>query len=304
VGACVARSDQAQGGDHVARVSVGVPGNSRRITNVAAGVAPTDVATVGQLVSLRAQVEEVRRECGVPARTGQANGEWAYATGLMCLPLVRSYGLATKHTQVDPFRDFVKVIVSGDCSTAIKLLDASPMLAKERALRGATRQASKQHFFDQILHYIYEGDTALHMAAAAYQSRIVAKLIAKGADVRARNRRGAEPLHYAVDGGPGLPAWNPSAQMKIIARLIWAGADPNARDKNGVAPLHRAVRNRCAAAVRALLEGGADPRATNTSGSTPMLLASQNTGRGGSGSSEAKAQQRKILRFLKDHGAA
>jgi Ankyrin repeats (many copies)/Coiled stalk of trimeric autotransporter adhesin len=283
---------------------VGVPGNSRRITNVAAGVAPTDVATVGQLVSLRAQVEEVRRECGVPARTGQANGEWAYATGLMCLPLVRSYGLATKHTQVDPFRDFVKVIVSGDCSTAIKLLDASPMLAKERAVRGATRQASKQHFFDQILHYIYEGDTALHMAAAAYQSRIVAKLIAKGADVRARNRRGAEPLHYAVDGGPGLPAWNPSAQMKIIARLIRAGADPNALDKNGVAPLHRAVRNRCAAAVRALLEGGADPRATNTSGSTPMLLASQNTGRGGSGSSEAKAQQRKILRFLKDHGAA
>jgi hypothetical protein len=223
---------------------------------------------------------------------------------VMCLPLVRSYGLATKHTQVDPFRDFVKVIVSGDCSTAIKLLDASPMLAKERAVRGATRQASKQHFFDQILHYIYEGDTALHMAAAAYQSRIVAKLIAKGADVRARNRRGAEPLHYAVDGGPGLPAWNPSAQMKIIARLIRAGADPNALDKNGVAPLHRAVRNRCAAAVRALLEGGADPRATNTSGSTPMLLASQNTGRGGSGSSEAKAQQRKILRFLKDHGAA
>jgi hypothetical protein len=37
------------------------------------------------------------------------------------------------------------------CSTAGKLLDASPLLAKERAVRGATRQAFKQHFFDGIL---------------------------------------------------------------------------------------------------------------------------------------------------------
>jgi len=71
----VARSDPAQGGDHVAHVSVGVPGNSRRITNVAAGVAPTDVATVGSSGELAGAAEEVRRECGVPARTAQANGE-------------------------------------------------------------------------------------------------------------------------------------------------------------------------------------------------------------------------------------
>ena len=59
----------------------------------------------------------------------------------------------------------------------------------------------------------------------------------------------------------------------IIAELIRASADPNAVDKSGVAPLHRAVRNRCAAAVRALVDGGADPRAPNGNGSTPMLLA-------------------------------
>ena len=128
-------------------------------------------------------------------------------------------------------------------------------------------------------------------------------MIARGADVRARNRRGAELLHYAVDGGPGLPAWNPSAQTKIIARLIRAGADPNAVDKSGVAPLHRAVRNRCAAAVSALIDGGADPRAPYRNGSTPLLLATQNTGRGGSGSAEAKAQQKEILRLLMEHGA-
>ena len=205
--------------------------------------------------------------------------------------------------QGDPFRGFVEAIVSGDNVTASRLLDASPLLAKEHAAHGATRQDANQSSFDRILHYIYEGDTALHMAAAAYQTFIAEELIARGADVRARNRRGAEPLHYAVDGGPGLPAWNPNAQTKIIARLIRAGADPNAVDKSGVAPLHRAVRNRCAAAVRALIDGGADPRAPNRNGSTPMLLATQNTGRGGSGSAVSKAQQQEILRLLTEHGA-
>lgn len=150
---------------------------------------------------------------------------------------------------------------------------------------------------------MYEGDTALHIAAAAYQTRIVRALIARGADVRARNRRGAQPLHYAVDGGPGSPAWDPDEQAKIIALLIEAGADPNAGDKSGVAPLHRAVRNRCAAAVKALIAGGADPRAPNGNGSTPLLLATQNTGRSGSGSAQAKAQQSEILRLLTEHGA-
>ena len=149
--------------------------------------------------------------------------------------------------QIDPLSAFVEVIVSGDIATAIRLLDASPHLARERSARGATRQAAKENFFDRIQHYISDGDTALHVGAAAKQTRIVKELITRGADVRARNRRGAEPLHYAVDGGPGSPAWNPDEQTLIIAELIRAGADPNALDKSGVAPLHRAVRNRCAA---------------------------------------------------------
>ena len=148
--------------------------------------------------------------------------------------------------QGDPFRDFVEAIVSGDNGTAIGLLDASPPLANERAAYGATRRDAKQSFFDRIQHYMYEGDTALHMAAAAYQTFIAEELIARGSDVRARNRRGAEPLHYAVDGGPGLPAWNSNAQIKIIATLIRAGADPNAVDKSGV----RSVAPRSAQSLR------------------------------------------------------
>jgi ankyrin repeat protein len=145
---------------------------------------------------------------------------------------------------------------------------------------------------------------ALHMAAAANHTRLVEELIARGSDVRAKNRRGAEPLHYAVNGGPGSPVWNPDEQTKIIGLLIRAGADPNAVDKSGVAPLHRAVRNRCAAGVQALVLGGADPRTPNRHGSTPLLLATVNSGKSGSGSAAAKAQQQEILSLLAEHGIA
>ena len=74
-------------------------------------------------------------------------------------------------------------------------------------------------------------------------------------------------------------------------------------DNGGVTPLHRAVRTRCAAAVRVLLDNGADIRRRNKSGSTPMLLATQNTGRSGAGSPEAKAQQQEIVRLLEQRGA-
>jgi hypothetical protein len=198
----------------------------------------------------------------------------------------------------------VRAIVVGDVASAARLLAAAPALASARFERGATRQDAKAHYLDEITHYVYAGDTALHIAAAAYRREIVLKLIEMGADVRARNRRGAEPLHYAVDGVPGSPMWNPRAQAATVARLLKAGADPNAIDQSGVTPLHRAVRTRCAAAAKALLEGGADARRKNKSGSTPMRLATQSTGRGGTGSPDSKAQQAEIVRLLEEHGAA
>jgi len=197
----------------------------------------------------------------------------------------------------------VRAIVVGDAAAALRLLAAAPVLVSARAEDGATRQAAKAYYLDEIGHYLYAGDTALHIAAAAYRFEIVRKLIAMGGDVCARNRRGAEPLHYAADGVPGSRTWNPSAQAATVACLIKAGADPNTVDQSGVTPLHRAVRTRCAAAVSALLDGGADVRRKNKSGSTPMRLATMNTGRGGSGSPESKTQQAEIARLLEQHGA-
>ena len=197
------------------------------------------------------------------------------------------------------FRDFIRVVVDGDVD------EVSLRLARNRALAtmssgvGATRQDASTFFYTDIAHYLYPGDTALHMAAAGFRRRVAELLIAHGANSRAKNCRGAEPLHYAADAN----RWDPTAQAETIAFLLSVGADPNAVDRSGVAPLHRAVRTRSLAAVRALLDGGAHARQPNTSGSTPLHLAVQTTGRGGSGSPEAREQQAGIVRLLLERGA-
>ena len=197
----------------------------------------------------------------------------------------------------------LRVIASGEEAEAIRIIATSPGLAMETAQDGATREIATAHFLDRIEHHVYAGDTALHIAAAAYATEVAKALIVRGASVRARNRRGAEPLHYASVGNPGAEHWDPAAQAAVVKMLVRAGADPNAGDKGGVTPLHRAVRTRCAAAVRALLTFGADPSARNGSGSMPLHLAVQNTGRGGSGTGDARKQQAAIIELLVAHGA-
>jgi hypothetical protein len=198
-------------------------------------------------------------------------------------------------------RALIDAIASGDTATVLRTLAASPGLATAQIEGGATRASPKDDFLEEIFHYVYAGDTALHLAAAAHRVVPVRKLLASGAKVSVRNRRGAQPLHYAVDGGPNLPGWSPARQRATVESLLAAGADPNGIDKGGVTPLHRAVRNRCAAAVEALLEGGADARRTNGSGSTPLQLAAWTTGRGGTGSAAAREQQEEIVGILERH---
>ena len=195
--------------------------------------------------------------------------------------------------------DFMHVVVGGDIERLTRCLAASPVLATQSSRVGASRLESSSFFLADIAHYVYAGDTALHVAAAAFRRDVAALLVAHGADCRARNRRGAEPLHYAADAN----RWDPTAQAETIEYLISIGADPNALDRSGVSPLHRAVRTRSLAAVRALLDSGADSRRPNKAGSTPLHLAVQATGRGGSGSVHAREQQAGIVRLLLERGA-
>jgi ankyrin repeat protein len=191
-------------------------------------------------------------------------------------------------------------IASDNTAKVQGLVAACTDLVQLSAMNGASRTDAARYFFPQIKHYVYAGDTALHIAAAGFRFEVAQFLINYGANPVARNRRGAEPLHYASDSN----TWNPAAQAATIECLVQAGADPNSTDKSGVSPIHRAVRTRCAAAVKALLSSGAKPDLANKNGSTPLHLAVQNTGRSGSGNPEAVEQQRQIILLLLQNGAS
>jgi len=200
-------------------------------------------------------------------------------------------------------RDLMGAIASGDDARVDQLLADAPNLARAALGQGASRSAAAANFLPQAGCYMYAGDTALHIAATAYRADLCRRLVAAGAAVGARNRRGATPLHHAADSHLDLANWSPDRQAGTIAALAAAGADPNAVDGNGTTPLHRAIRTRGAAAVGALLAAGADPAARTRNGSTPRRLAAVSSGRGGSGSAQAKAQQAEIVALLERAGA-
>src|SRR5438552_14618649 len=97
------------------------------------------------------------------------------------------------------FLDFVRLVVNGKIEEVSRRLAANPSFATASADVGATRQDASTFFFSEIAHYLYAGDTALHLAAAAFRRPVAEVLVAQGADCRAKNRRGAQPLHYAAD---------------------------------------------------------------------------------------------------------
>lgn len=135
------------------------------------------------------------------------------------------------------FLDFVRVVVNGDIEQVSRRLAGSPTLATTSSDAGATRGDASTFFFTDIAHYLYAGDTALHMAAAAFRRRVAELLISNGADCRAANRRGAQPLHYAADTNH----WDPTSQAETIDTSCRLAPIPTP----WIAPAWRPCTERC-----------------------------------------------------------
>lgn len=186
-----------------------------------------------------------------------------------------------------------KAVLKSDTEVA-RLLGAAPELSRVRASRD---------YLVKAVHWLYVGDTCLHLAAAALRTETARILLEGGADANATNRRAATPLHYACDPRPKSGGvWNPARQTELIGLLVEYGGELDHADRGGATPLHRAVRARSVAAVRGLLDAGARVDCQlGKRGSSPLHLAVQSTGAGGTaGSIDAQLE---IVAALLEHGA-
>src|ERR1700733_14613426 len=112
----------------------------------------------------------------------------------------------------------LKAIYDDDRSEVKRLLKADSTLATLPIARARLYET-------KILHWIYVGDTTLHLAAAGYRVEIVRLLLEAGADANLTwNHRKSGSLHYAVDGYINGPAWNAGRQVQTIQCLLDAAA--------------------------------------------------------------------------------
>jgi len=103
--------------------------------------------------------------------------------------------------------------------------------------------------------------TPLHDAAAVPQLAAMRLLLERGADVRARDRDGQEPLARAVE----------ARAAEAATLLLDHGADPSGSGGHfGGTVLHRAIVLRQPVLARLLLERGADPSAIDYAGKTAL----------------------------------
>ena len=142
----------------------------------------------------------------------------------------------------------------------------------------------------------YQGDTALHVAAAASRTRLVRDLVAAGAGRRrprtvAAHGRCTTPSTVGRARRTGTRPRRPTRSRTLLA----LGADPDAADKNGTVPLLRAVRNRCRDRGGGAAGRRCRPARTNGPARTRSTSPAWTTGRGGSGSPEAREQQARIV---------
>ena len=168
-------------------------------------------------------------------------------------PIMRLFGrdfpraVAAHNVKPDDTLRAFQAAAIGDVPTLSRLLAAKPFLVSAR---------------------LPNGQTPLHLAALGRAQGTALLLLAKGADVNARDGLSVTPLLAAVrllDDKPNVRA--------IASLLLEHGADPNAVSGQGNAPIHQAFWADDPLLFPLLLARHADPSLRDGQGDTPLHLA-------------------------------
>jgi ankyrin repeat protein len=173
-------------------------------------------------------------------RNQRSGGFWSCFALLIAIPLIALFQLSCSSNEDARYSDIFAAINNNDIK-AVK-----DFIRKKPALVNITNEG---------------GDTPLHKASIG-RTEIAELLVAKGANVNARENNGITPLHIAAERG----------NREIVELLISRGADINARRKNGKTPLHQASENGYTQIAELLIAKGADVNAGSDEG-TPLYFA-------------------------------
>jgi ankyrin repeat protein len=114
--------------------------------------------------------------------------------------------------------------------------------------------------------YKENGYSLLHDVARNNNKEGAELLIAKGADINAKDNDGETPLHNAIN----------SNSMEVVELLIVNGADLDAKDNAGYSPLHKAIISQVSKEViELLISNGVDINIKNQFGCIPLHYAAR-----------------------------
>jgi ankyrin repeat protein len=166
---------------------------------------------------------------------------------------------------------------------------------KHGPLETAILNECGDYMIDLLLEYgadvnlqAYQQRTPLFTAVISGKTTAVALLLARGANVHARElKHGRIPLHFAAEN---------AGSSGMVKMLLDAGSDVNCLSDSGMTPLHTAAYGHAADVIQILLDSGADVRLQTPTGYNGGQTAFHYASKSWGGS-------RDVIGLLVSHGA-
>jgi ankyrin repeat protein len=242
------QSDKGEGSDGEPHVTSLILASSLGLTEIA-----------GELIAHGAHVNDQNRNGQTPLHYAILNGN----SGLLTLLLAHGADVEARYRESDDLPETLPHITALMGASSLGLTE----IAGELIDHGARVNDQDRN-----------GQTPLHYAILNGNSRLVALLLARGADVEARYRRPDDPSTIR----PHMTALMQAAFLglpDIAKQLLSSGARTNDTDIQGLTPLYFAVAtkvepvNASLDTVRLLLNHGAQVNARDPKGVTPLHAA-------------------------------